>query len=95
MTNVYVIGSKVRVANGTPPGHIRTPLFLRGKIGVIFKHFGAFANPERLAYGLSGLPKIHLYQVLFTMDEAWQGKGKYGSRDTITADIYETWLDPA
>jgi hypothetical protein len=57
------------------------------------KALWSFPNPERLAYGLNGLPKINLYQVLFKMDEAWDGKGDYADGDTITADIYETWLE--
>jgi nitrile hydratase len=68
-------------------------MFLRGCKGTIIKHFGCFPNPERLAYGLNGLPKINLYQVLFEMDEAWKGNGDYADGDTITADIYETWLE--
>lgn len=95
MTGPFGIGEPVRVAAGSPPGHVRTPMFLRGRSGVVIRHFGAFANPERLAYGLSGLPKIHLYQVLFTMDETWAGTGDYEAADTVTADIYETWLEPA
>ena len=102
MTGPHAIGETVRVSAGLPPGHVRTPLFLRGRTGVVIRHFGGFPNPERLAYGLSGLPKLHLYQVLFRMDEAWAdevGKesvedGTYAPSDTVAADIYETWLEP-
>jgi nitrile hydratase len=93
MRNTFNIGDLVRVGDALPPGHIRTPMFLRGCKGTIIKHFGSFPNPERLAYGLNGLPKINLYQVLFDMDEAWNGDGDYAVGDTITADIYETWLE--
>ena len=34
-----------------------------------------------------------IYQVLFEMDEALKGNGDYSDGDTITADIYETWLE--
>ena len=91
----FAIGDRVRVSDAHPPGHIRTPIFVRGKVGTIIRHYGAFANPERLAYGMSGLPKLALYQVKFTMDEVWQGDGSYGPADTVTADIYEHWLEPA
>ena len=94
MTRVHAIGDKVRISHGLPPGHVRTPLFLRGRTGEIIRHFGDFPNPERLAYGLSGLPRLHLYQVLFTMDETWAGDGAYAPGDTVAADIYETWLEP-
>jgi len=97
MTGPYAIGDTVRVGDGLPPGHVRTPRFLRGKTGVVLRHFGAFGNPERLAYGLSGEPKLHLYQVLFTMDETCandgNGGGSYAPGDTVTADLYESWLE--
>ena len=47
----FKAGNPVRVALAFPPGHIRTPMFLRGKTGVVLRDFGAFPNPERLAYG--------------------------------------------
>ncbi len=89
----FAVGDRVRVAAAFPPGHVRTPLFLRGRSGVIIRHFGAFANPERLAYGMSGRPLLNLYQVKFTMDEVWRGDGAYAPGDTVTADIYEHWLE--
>jgi nitrile hydratase len=91
----FAAGARVRVLEAHPPGHIRTPLYLRGKRGVILRDFGAWPNPERLAYGMHGLPAITLYQVAFTMVEVWAGDGTYGPRDTVTADIYEHWLEPA
>jgi nitrile hydratase subunit beta len=87
-------GDSVRVALAFPPGHIRTPLFLRGKAGVIIRDFGAFPNPERLAYGMHGEPALSLYMVKFPLDEVWGGTGSYGPNDTVTADIYEHWLQP-
>ena len=67
--------------------------FLRGKEGLIIRHFGKYPNPERLAYGLNGLPKLNLYQVLFDMETTWRGDGSFAAKDTLTADIYETWLE--
>jgi nitrile hydratase len=93
MSEPFEIGDEVKVGKGSPPGHIRTPTFVRGKKGRIIRHFGSFPNPERLAYGLTGLPEINLYQVLFSMDETWNGNGDYYNNDTVTADIYETWLE--
>ncbi len=89
----FAVGQRVRVAEAQPPGHVRTPQFLRGRDGVVLRHFGAFPNPERLAYGMDGRPALDLYQVLFTMDEVWAGEGAYAPRDTVTADIYESWLE--
>lgn len=95
MSPRYKSGDQVIVRNDYPPGHIRTPAYLRGKRGVILRHFGAWKNPELLAYGKPGLPKQTNYWVQFTMDEVWGGKGDYGPADTVVAEIYEHWLEPA
>ena len=41
-------GERVRVRAAHPPGHIRTPHYCRGHIGVVERLCGAFANPEEL-----------------------------------------------
>ena len=84
-------GAVVRVREDYPPGHIRTPVYLRGKQGVVERYFGAFENPERLAYNLTG-PKKDLYKVSFRATDLWpdyQGS----QRDVIEADIYDHWLE--
>ena len=84
-------GALVRVREDYPPGHIRTPGYLRGKQGVVERYFGAFENPERLAYNLTG-PKKDLYKVRFRAADLWpdyQGSPK----DVIEADIYDHWLE--
>ncbi len=84
-------GAVVRVRADYPPGHIRTPVYLRGKQGVVQRYFGAFENPERLAYNLTG-PKKDLYKVRFRATDLWpdyQGSPK----DVIEADIYDHWLE--
>ena len=84
---------KVRVKTMMPPGHIRTPAYLRGKVGVIERELGEFGNPELLAYGKSG-PKKPLYRVRFTMQEVW-GNGAEHPTDTLDAEIFGHWLEPA
>jgi nitrile hydratase len=88
-------GDCVVVRTGAPPGHVRTPSYLKGKRGVVLRDHGAWPNPEELAYGKSGLPKRTNYWVEFSMDEVWGGHGRYGPDDTIAAEIYEHWLEPA
>ncbi|WP_268821700.1 SH3-like domain-containing protein [Octadecabacter dasysiphoniae] len=82
----------VRVKTLMPPGHVRTPAYLRGKIGVIERSLGAFPNPEDLAYGHSAAAKP-LHRVRFTMAEVW-GDAAENPDDTLDAEIYEHWLDP-
>ena len=91
----FAPGDRVSVAKAFPPGHVRTPTFLRGLTGTVVRHFGAFPNPSLLAYGMSGQPPLNLYQVVFDMDDVWDGDGEYAAGDTVAADIYENWLEVA
>jgi hypothetical protein len=86
-------GERVRVAAIHPPGHRRTPYYIRGKEGVIERACGPFANPEELGHGFDGLPKKHLYRVRFRQVELWdQYEG--AETDTVDVDVYEHWLSP-
>lgn len=92
VTYGFALGQKVRVKTGDPPGHIRTPFYLRGKEGIIEGMQGIYRNPEELAFGKPGLPKKPLYFVRFRQLDVWTGYGGPAS-DTLSADIYEHWLD--
>jgi len=83
--------SAVRVRAMFPPGHIRTPYYLRGKTGTIERALGPFGNPENQAYGQPGV-KRDLYRVRFTMAEIW-GKDAENPDDTLDAEIYAHWLE--
>lgn len=95
MTQRFKPGDRVVVRNEHPAGHIRTPTYLRGRKGVILRDFGAWPNPETLAYGRDGQPAQVNHWVQFAMDEVWAGVGDYARRDTVVAEIYEHWLEPA
>ena len=87
-------GDRVRVIAIYPPGHIRTPHYIRGKLGAIERLCGAFGNPEELAFGRSGTPRQPLYRVRFAQHEVWpdyQGP----TADTVDIEIYQHWLRPA
>jgi nitrile hydratase subunit beta len=89
----FAAGDLVMVARVHPPGHRRTPFYVRGKIGSIERACGVHANPEELAYGWSGTPGKRLYRVRFRQRELWPD---YDGRDedTVDVDIYEHWLRP-
>ena len=83
---------KVRVKSHWPPGHIRTPAYLRGKIGQIERRIGLFNNPEEAAYRQTGAQR-ELVRVRFRMDEIWGTHAEWGE-DVIEAEIYAHWLEP-
>lgn len=87
-------GDAVAVRFAHPPGHIRTPFYIRGKQGVIERICGEFANPEERAYGRDGLPKRPLYRVRFEQRHVWPDYDGPG-RDTVDIEIFEHWLEPA
>ncbi len=87
----FVPGESVRIRDDYPPGHIRTPVYLRGKRGVVTRYFGDFANAEVEAYGRRG-PRKGVYGVLFCAGDLW-GDYKGPAHDVVEADLYEHWLE--
>ncbi|MDA0230923.1 MAG: nitrile hydratase subunit beta [Proteobacteria bacterium] len=89
----FVSGDSVIVRRAFPPGHLRTPYYIRGKSGHIAQVLNSFANPEELAFGRDGLPKRPLYRVRFAQTRVWPDySGSAG--DTIDVELYEHWLEP-
>ena len=82
-----------RVSAHMPPGHVRTPAYLRGKTGWVERTLGPFPNPEQLAYRHAG-DRLPLMRVRFTMAEVW-GDEAENPADTLDAEIYAHWLEPA
>jgi nitrile hydratase len=89
----YAPGDRVLVRRAYPPGHIRTPWYIRGKTGVVERICGDFGNPEELAYGRDGKPKQPLYRVRFMQNEVWEDYTENPS-DTVDIEIFEHWLEP-
>ena len=89
---LYKIGDIVRIKVAHPPGHRRTPDYIKGKTGTIERYCGAFINPEERAYGFDGIPKKNLYRVRFDQSQIW---GHYDGpeEDTLDLEIYEHWLE--
>lgn len=93
MTARFAAGDRVAVRRADPPGHIRTPFYIRGKAGTVERLCGAFPNPEELAYGRSGLPARPLYRVRFAQREVWPDYAG-PEADTVDIELYEHWLEP-
>lgn len=94
MSARFAIGDRVRVRIAHPPGHVRTPHYLRGKEGVIARMVAEHPNPEELAYGRPGLPLLPVYWVRFKQVELWPGYGG-PDHDTADVDVQEHWLESA
>lgn len=89
----FAPADRVRVHTWEPPGHVRTPHYLRGHVGVIEQVVGHFRNPEELAYGRSDAARLPLYRVSFAAAELWPGDPA-AAHHRLTADIFEHWLEP-
>ena len=85
-------GDRVRVRAAHPPGHIRTPYYCRGHVGVVERLCGAFANPEELAYNRPGLPAQPLYRVRFKATELWPDY-REDPADVVEIELYQHWLE--
>tara|TARA_B100000315_G_scaffold161555_1_gene150053 strand:+ start:11932 stop:12240 length:309 start_codon:yes stop_codon:yes gene_type:complete len=89
---LYKTGDTVRISVAYPPGHRRTPDYIKGKTGIVERYCGAFINPEERAYGFAGLPKKHLYRVRFDQSEVWDTY-EGAAKDTLDLEFYEHWLE--
>ena len=87
-------GTRVVVRDHYPPGHIRTPVYVRGHSGVITRKIGDFGNPETLALGHDGLPPKALYEVKFKQKDLWPDYAG-ADDDSLLIDLYEHWLSKA
>jgi nitrile hydratase len=90
----FAPGARVRVRTADPPGHVRTPSYCRGRVGVIERLCGAFANPEELAYNRAGLPAQPLYRVRFAARALWPDY-REDARDAVEIELYQHWLEAA
>ena len=84
-------GSQVKIKDISPPGHIRTPRYIRGKNGVIERCLGVFKNPEQLAYSLQA-KEYELYRVRFKMTELWKDYLE-NPNDTLDAEVFAHWIE--
>ncbi len=97
----FADGQRVRVKAEWPEAqqymHIRTPSYIRGHLGVIVRCFGAFPNPEDLAFGRPA-PRKNLYHVAFDRAAVWPAENTVATAsettgsDILLIELYEHWL---
>lgn len=93
MAKHFAVGDRVAVREAWPPGHIRTPAYIRGRVGAVVTVLGHYPNPEELAFGRSGQPAPLLLRVRFRQVDLWPDyTGAPG--DTLDVEIYDHWLLP-
>ena len=90
----YRPGERVRVRAAYPPGHVRTPFYVRGHTGIVERLCGSYPNPEELAYARLGLPAQPLYRVRFLQRELWPDYAG-SAMDTVDVEVYQHWLEAA
>jgi hypothetical protein len=92
-TPIYKLGDRVRVSLRWPEisdhVHIRTPAYVRGHAGTITRYFGAYPNPEKLAFGRPAEAQ-NLYHVAISLDDLWEGSNQNAS---LLVEIYEHWIE--
>lgn len=88
-------GARVRVRDAWPerdgPCHIRTPHYVRGRIGHVVRALGTFPNPEDLAFRRPPA-QLPLYHVAFDPASIWPDATYAGD---IVIELFEPWLEPA
>lgn len=88
----FEVGARVRVRRANPPGHMRTPRYAQGRVGLIERLCGRFPNPEELAYNRPGLPAQPLYRVRFAQTDLWPDYAG-PTTDSVEVELYHHWLE--
>jgi nitrile hydratase len=94
VTARFAPGQPVVIAPRYPPGHVRVPVYCRGKPGVVERALPAFLNPEEEAYGRYDRPPVPDYRVRFRLVDLWPDYTG-PAHDTVDLEIFEHWLEPA
>ena len=94
VTARFGVGERVRIATRDAPGHVRTPVYVRGHVGVVERVLPVFLDPEQEAYGVNSGTGIQLYRVRIPQAALWPAyRGNVD--DVLELEVYEHWLEPA
>lgn len=90
----FAPGQRVRIAARDAPGHVRTPVYVRGRVGVVERVLPTFLDPEREAYGVNAGTDVRLYRVRIPQVALWPDYAGTPD-DVLELEVYEHWLEPA
>ena len=90
----FAVGEHVRIADRDAPGHVRTPVYVRGHVGVVERVLSTFLNPEQEAYGVNAGSDVRLYRVRIPQTALWPDY-RGAPDDVLELEVYEHWLEPA
>jgi len=85
-------GDRVMTRTINPTGHTRLPRYLRHHLGEIIAVHGAHVFPDSSAAGKGEDPQW-LYTAKFAASELWGPDADH--RDSVTADLWEPYLERA
>lgn len=90
----FRVGDAVRARNVHPPGHIRMPRYVRGKLGTINRVYGFQDVPDTDEQGdrIYAEPQP-LYNVQFDAAELWGQSAE--PRGRVCIDLWESYLEAA
>lgn len=94
MTVRFRVRDTVKVSDLDKAGHVRTPFYVRGKVGEVIQFCGFFLIPENLAVGNSAGPVIPLYRVSFRQKDLWPHY-EGPAHDKVLIELYDHWLTAA
>ena len=80
----FHIGDRVRVKLQEPAGNPRTPVYIRGKTGVVIGRHGRIDNP---------VDHRGIYPPLYTVEFAVREVFGTDSADRLAVDIHDDWLE--
>lgn len=92
MTTPFTVGDRVRIRDRNAPGHVRTPVYVRGRAGRVERVLPCFLDPEREAYGVNAGTEVRLYRVRIPQSALWPDYAG-APHDVLELEIYEHWLE--
>ena len=84
-------GDRVRVQSEGVPGHIRLPLYIRGKVGVVVSESPAYPFPDAHAHGVEAQDEP-TYDVQFRSEDLWPNAADPA---LVYVGVFQSYLERA